>query len=125
MPTFEEIVKDSENFPDNLQWQLADGIVVNLGDLRNKIRAYDQGFTQKTQQLAQQRAQLQQQQQELANAYGMFQQEVQRFQQAQQAAAAAPQQHPNQMTGDIFSEPGEYFKPLVDRFRAYEDRARA
>lgn len=119
MPSFEEIVKDAENFPDNLQWQLADGLVVSLGDIRNKIRAYDQGFTQKTQEVAKQRQELQRQQQELANAYALFQQQAQEFQQAQQAAAAN-QRPAQQYTGDIFSEPGEYFKPLVDRYQTIE-----
>lgn len=129
MPTFEEIVKDSQNFPDTLQWQLADGMVVSLGDIRNKIRAYDQGFTQKTQELAKQRQEMQRQQQELANAYSLFQQQVQEFQQSQQATANAPRQTAQNFTGDIWSEPGEYFKPLVDwrnqldgRIKDYENR---
>lgn len=120
MPTFEEIVKNSEQFPDNLPWQLADGLTITLGDVRAKIRAYDQGFTQKTQDVARQRQELQRQQQELANAYASFQQQVQQFQ-AQQAQAPA-QAAQQQVVGDIFADPGEYFKPLVDRLKGYDDR---
>lgn len=120
MPTIEEIVKDSEHFPDNLQWQLADGIVVTLGDMRAKIRAYDQGFTQKTQEVARQRQELAAKQKELADAYSIFQQQVQQFQAQQAAAPPAPTNQPT--VGDIFSEPGEYFKPLIERLRGYDDR---
>ena len=120
--TFEQIVQDAEHFPDNLQWQVADGTVVSLGDIRNKIRAYDQGFTTKTQELAKQRQEFQKQQQELANAYALFQQQVQEFQQQQTAQPKTPAQ---QLTGDIFSEPGDYFKPLVERYNALDGQLKA
>lgn len=123
MPTFEEIVKDDKTFPDDVRWQLADGLVLTLGDIRSKIKAYDQGYTQKYQEVAKQRQAIQQQQQELAQAYQVFQQQVADFQKQQQATPAPAAHSP--ATGDVWSEPGEYFKPLVDWRNSLDQRTQA
>lgn len=117
--TIEEILQDAENFPD--EYELPFGAEkVKLGDLRNKIRGYDSGFTKKMQELSVQQARVSERELATTQAFEKLTQQqadLSRIQQEfrQQGATPAQAQVAAQALWD-WEHPDPYIEPVVKRF---------
>jgi hypothetical protein len=124
-----EFLSKKEEYPDNHEVTLADGVKVTLGDLRTYSAEEDARIQQQTQQLTQREGVLETAANEVAAMRA-------RIEAAQQNPAATVDPELKELVDllkgvrngnkvDIFKEPGDYFKPLVDRLNAVDESIKA
>jgi hypothetical protein len=124
-----EFLSKKEEYPDNHEVTLADGVKVTLGDLRTYNAEEDARIQQQTQQLTQREGVLETAANEVAAMRA-------RIEAAQQNPAATVDPELKELVDllkgvrngnkvDIFKEPGDYFKPLVDRLNAVDESIKA
>lgn len=87
MASYEEVLSDSKQYPDDTKVTLASGVEATLGDLR-KGTMFQKDYTQKTMKLSEERRNLEQREQQLVANYQEAEQKLMAY--AQQLTQANP-----------------------------------
>jgi hypothetical protein len=122
MPTLAEIIADKEHFTDDTKFTLANGVETTIGDLRTFADSRQGDLEERHAALTRREAALNQLTEEVAQMRARL--EAQPPIQQPDSKSVADQLLAALRSGDakvdIFKEPGDYFKPLVDKLTAIE-----
>lgn len=123
MPTLAEIIADKEHYADDTKFTLANGVETTIGDLRTFATSRQNDLEERQAALAAREAALNSLTEEVAQMRARLEA------QPQPQGQPDPKSVADQLLAalrsgdskiDIFKEPGDYFKPLIDKLNAFD-----